>query len=122
MGGYAIKSFDKPDETREMEHGRGQIVHLAEATAGKATLEPGWRWSTSVKPVVGGDSCQMHHVGYALAGALHVVTNEGEEFDINTGDVYEIMPGHDAWVPGDDAFQGLEFQSGTAEKFGKEAK
>ena len=120
MGGFASKSFDKPDETREFEHGRGDVVHLAGSSAARATLEPGWRWSTSVKPIVGGDSCQAHHVGYALSGSLHVVTGEGDEFDIGPSDVYEILPGHDAWVVGDDVFQGLEFQSKTAEEYAKQ--
>ena len=119
MGGFSKKSFDKPDEVREFEHGHGDVVHLSEATAGRSHLEPGWRWSESIKPIAGTDSCQMHHVGYALGGAIHVVTDEGEELDIGTGDVYEIMPGHDAWVVGDDVFEALEFQSKTAEEFAK---
>jgi hypothetical protein len=120
MGGFATKSFDKPDETRSFDHGSSGIVHLQGASAARMTLEPGWRWSTSIKPIVGGDACQAHHVGYAIGGTLHVVTDEGEEHDIGAGDAYEILPGHDAWVVGDDAFQGLEFQSKTAESFAKE--
>ena len=120
MGGFATKSFDKPDETRSFEHGKGEIVHLAGSTAARATLEPGWRWSTSVKPIVGTESCEAHHVGYALSGSLHVVTDGGEEFDIGPGDVYEILPGHDAWVPGGDTFQGLEFHSKTAEEYARQ--
>ena len=117
--GAVSRQFDKPDETRDMEHGRGDVVHLESATAARATFEPGWRWSTSVKPVVGGDSCQAHHVGYALTGTLHVVTEDGTEIDLSAGDAYEIMPGHDAWVVGDEPWQGLEFQSETAESYGK---
>ena len=120
MGDFARKSFDKPDESRMFEHGRADIVHLAETSAGRARLEPGWRWSQDLKPVVGGDSCQMHHVGYVLSGSLRIATDEGEEHDLNVGDAYEIMPGHDAWVTSDDAFEALEFQSKTAEKFAKE--
>ena len=119
MGEFASKSFDKPDETRSFEHGRVDVIHLAGSSAAQATFEPGWRWSTDVKPVAGTDSCQAHHVGYALAGALHVVTGGGDEFDIGPGDAYEILPGHDAWVVGDDTFQGLEFQSQTAESYAK---
>jgi quercetin dioxygenase-like cupin family protein len=118
MGGFAGKSFDKADETRSFDHGSSGIVHLQESSAARMTLEPGWRWSTSIKPNVGGDACQMHHVGYALSGTLHVVTDEGEENEIGAGDAYEILPGHDAWVVGDGAFQGLEFWSTTAETFG----
>jgi hypothetical protein len=119
MGAYATKSFDKPDETRSFEHGRVDVVHLAGSSAAQATFEPGWRWSNDVKPVAGTDSCQAHHLGYALAGALHVVAGDGDEFDIGPGDAYEILPGHDAWVVGDDPFQGLEFQSQTAAEYAK---
>jgi len=120
MGDFSSKSFDKPDESRSFDHGRLDLVHLAGSSAGRATFEPGWRWSTSIKPIVGGDSCQNHHVGYVLAGSLHVVTDAGEEFDVGPDGVYEILPGHDAWVIGDDVFQALEFQSKTAESYAKE--
>jgi hypothetical protein len=119
MGEYAKASFEKPDETRSFEHGKMDVVHLAQSTAAQGTLEPGWRWSTSIKPIVGTESCQGHHVGFSLSGTLHVVTDEGSEFDIGPGDVYEILPGHDAWVVGNDTYQALEFQSKTAEEFAK---
>jgi len=120
MGDFASKSFDKPDETRSFENGRVDVVHRAGSSAAQATFEPGWRWSTSVKPIVGGDSCQSHHVGFAIAGALHVVTDAGEEFDIGPGDAYEIRPGHDGWVVGDDTFEALEVQTKTAQTFAKQ--
>src|SRR5207244_2697387 len=83
---------------RDFEHGRVDMVRLAGATAAQSTFGPGWRWSTDIKPVVGTDSCQAHHVGYCVSGSLHVVTDEGNEFDLGAGDVYEILPGHDAGV------------------------
>jgi hypothetical protein len=119
MGMAAHKRFEQPDETRTLEHAIIEGVELAGTKAGRATLQPGWRWSQSVRPVVGTDSCEMHHVGYALSGTLHLVTNEGDEFDIAAGEAYEILPGHDAWVVGDEPFQGLEFQSATVESYGK---
>ena len=119
MGEFATKSFDKPDETRSFDNGRVDVVHLAGSSAAQATFEPGWKWSTSVKPIAGTDTCQSHHVGYAISGAIHVKTDGGEEFEIGPGDVYEILPGHDAWVLGDDTFQALEFMSKTAESFAK---
>lgn len=119
MGKHASKRFDKPDETRSFDKGKLDVVHLAGSTAARATFEPGWRWSTSVKPIVGTDSCQGHHVGYVLSGALHVVTDQGDEIDIGPGDVYELLPGHDAWVVGDEQYSALEFQSKTAEEYAK---
>jgi hypothetical protein len=115
----AVKNFENPDETREFPNGRGAIVHLATGSAAEAWMQPGWKWSESVKPIAGTESCQMHHVGYCLAGSLHVVQNDGTELDITSGSVYEIEPGHDAWVVGDEAFNGLEFQSKTAEGYAK---
>jgi hypothetical protein len=117
MGDSANRRFDEPDEVREFEHGKIDVVHLAGSTAARSTFDPGWRWSTDIKPKVGTETCQAHHVGYCLSGALHVVTEEGHEFDLGPGDAYEILPGHDAWVTGDAHFVGLEFHSKTAEQF-----
>src|SRR5947199_1906587 len=98
MGDMARKSFDKADEIRPIEDGQVDVVQLAGSSAARATFEPGWKWSTSIKPLIGGDSCQNHHVGYCLSGALHIVSDSGDEIDIGPDDVYEILPGHDAWV------------------------
>jgi mannose-6-phosphate isomerase-like protein (cupin superfamily) len=105
------KSFDQPDETRPFEHGRVDWVEIAGNNAGRATLEPGWRWSEAVKPIAKTDSCEFAHVGYAIEGRLHVVMDDGSEFDIKAGDAYEIAPGHDAWVEGNETFRGVEFES-----------
>jgi hypothetical protein len=122
MGELASRRFERPDETRSFEHGKGYVVHLAEATAAKSTLEPGWRWSTSVKPIAGTDSCQAHHVGYALGGTLHIRSDEGEDMEVHAGEAYEILPGHDAWVVGDQPYSGLEFESATAERYAKKER
>ena len=111
MGNLHAGNLDKPDETRTFENGRVDLVTLGEATIGRSTFEPGWRWSESVKQIVGTDSCQAHHVGYALSGRLHVVADGGEEHEVGPGEAYVVMPGHDAWVVGDEPFVGLEFQS-----------
>ena len=113
------KTFSTPDEIRTFDKGRVDVVHLDSQTVGMATFEPGWRWSECVKPIVGTDSCQAHHVGYALSGRLTVRMNDGTEFDAEPGTVYEIQPGHDAWVVGDDHFVGLEVQSKTAAEYAK---
>jgi hypothetical protein len=105
------KNFDQPEETRSFENGRVDLVEIAGNKVGRVNLEPGWRWSESVKPIVDTDSCQVAHVGYAISGRLHVVMDNGTDFDINAGDAYEIAPGHDAWVEGDETFTGVEFES-----------
>ena len=116
---FESKSLNSPEEVRKFDNGKVEIVNVAGAAVGRATFEPGWKWSTSVKPIAGTDSCQSHHVGYCLEGAIHVVHDGGDELDIGPGAVYEILPGHDAWVVGDDTFQALEFVSKTAEQFAK---
>jgi hypothetical protein len=120
MMGEAVRNrFEQSDETRTFENGVVEKVTLAGSQVGRATFQPGWRWSESIKPIVGTDSCQAHHVGYAVGGTLHIVTNEGQDVEISAGDVYEILPGHDGWVVGDEPFQGLEFDAKTIETFAK---
>jgi hypothetical protein len=117
MGQAVRRDFDQPDERREIPNGILEKLSLANARVGRVMLEPGWRWSESVKPIVETDSCQAHHVGYAVNGGLHVKTNEGTEIEITAGDVYEIAPGHDAWVVGA-GFEGLEFDTTTVDTYG----
>jgi class 3 adenylate cyclase len=73
--------------------------------------DPGWRWSEVVKPVVDTPTCLNRHLGYVMRGHLHVVMDDGTELDIVAGDAYEIPPGHDAWVVGDEVFDAVEFAS-----------
>jgi len=105
------KNFDQPEETRNFDNGRVDLVEIAGNKVGRIRLEPGWRWSEAVKPVAQTDSCQVAHVGYAISGKLHVVMDDGGELDIKGGEAYEIAPGHDAWVAGDDSYEAVEFES-----------
>ncbi len=111
-----VKSFDSPDETRPFEgKGQAEIVTIAGQTVGRATFEPGWRWSECVKPVVGTDSCQAHHVGACQSGRLTVRHEDGTEVEIGPGDAYEIQPGHDAWVVGDEPWVTIDFSQAMAD-------
>ena len=76
------------------------MVQLAGHTVGYGTFEPGWKWSENVKPIAGTDSCQVAHFGYVLSGSMRVYMDDGQETEINPGDVVAIPPGHDAEVPG----------------------
>jgi uncharacterized cupin superfamily protein len=87
------KTFDQPDETRTFDKGRVDVVTLGTHTAGRATFEPGWRWSECVKPIVGTESCEVHHLGYVLSGRLHIVMDSGEEVEAEPGLAYEVQPG-----------------------------
>ena len=120
MAGVTKKSFDAPDEARTPEKTKVDVVNLGSATAARTTFQPGWKWSECIKPIVGGDRCQARHVGTILSGALHVVHDDGSEADLGSGDVYVIEPGHDAWVVGDEAVVGFEFESKTAAGYAKD--
>lgn len=96
------KNFQNPDETRSFECGQVEIVSIAGTEIGRLTLQPGWRWSDHVKPIAGTELCEAPHFQYHVAGTLHVVMADGQEFDAVAGDVTALPHGHDAWVVGDE--------------------
>jgi class 3 adenylate cyclase len=101
MGSMQRKSLNMPDEERAIPNGKIQIWEIGDFVLGKTTFEPGWRWSTDVKPIAGTEWCEYHHLGITLQGRMHVVTPDGLEMEIEEGQIYEILPGHDAWTIGD---------------------
>ena len=105
------KSHDKPDEVRAPDKTRVEIVRLEGFTIGRFTLQPGWRWSQCIKPVVKTDSCQVGHVGYAVSGRLAVKMTDGSQAAILPGMSYTIPPGHDAWVESNEPFVATEVMS-----------
>lgn len=102
MGAIQKKNFDTPDETRRFPEGIGQLVRVGSLTLGRGILEPGWRWSTTVKPIQGTSSCQIHHLQLLLAGRFRVEMDDGDVGEFGPGDVFDVPPGHDAWVVGDE--------------------
>jgi hypothetical protein len=104
------KNFQHPDEVREFPHGRLELVNIGGVIVGRARLEPGWRWSESVKPIVNTDSCEAAHFQYHLSGVLHIRMEDGTEFECRAGDVCLLPPGHDAWVVGDEPVEVVDFQ------------
>jgi quercetin dioxygenase-like cupin family protein len=111
------KSHEAPDETRTPPKTRVEVVRLEGFTIGRFTFEPGWRWSECIKPVVGTESCQVSHVGYAVSGRATIRLTDGTEQMISAGQSYTIPPGHDAWVVGDEPFVAIEVMS--AEQFAR---
>ena len=88
-----------------------QIINFGDVKITKLELEPGWRWSECIKPVVGTDSCQAGHVGMLLQGTLKVVHDDGTEIVVTAGNAYSFAPGHDAWVVGNEEVIGYEFNN-----------
>lgn len=107
------RDFSAPEETRRPDKTTVELVNIAGGQVGRYTFQPGWRWSESIKPVVGTDSCQVNHVGYCIEGRLDVRHDDGSEIELVAGQVYRIAPGHDAWVVGDDPVVVIEFQGAT---------
>ncbi len=117
MAGAVKKSFGSPDERRTPDKTEVEVVDLGSVKAARMTLQPGWRWSECIKPIVGTETCQVHHEGMVAAGQLHVRHDDGTEIEIGPGDAYVIEPGHDSWVVGSEVFVGYEFDSNAAETF-----
>ena len=110
MASMEVKNFDSPDETREFEgNGKADVVQLAGHTVGKATFEPGWKWSDNVKPIAQTESCEVSHLGYVVSGRMKVYMDDGSEQEIGQGDAVAIPPGHDAEVVGDEPCVMLDF-------------
>jgi hypothetical protein len=105
-----MKSFDKPDETRPFE-GKGWVdmVTVAGKMVSRGQFEPGWRWSTNIKPIAGTDSCQVSHFGYCVAGGMRVRMDDGTERELAPGELVAIPPGHDAEVIGNETCVFLDF-------------
>ena len=114
---FEMKSHNSPDEVRAPIKTRVEVVRLPGYTLGRLNFEPGWKWSDCIKPVVGTDSCQVSHVGYAVSGRLTVKLNDGTQKTFEPGMSYTIPPGHDAWVEGNERFVCIEVMS--AEQFAK---
>ena len=120
MARLQAKPFEAPDETRTVPRALLRVVNLGEVAVGHAIWQPGWRWSTDLRPIAGGEWCENHHLGYAMSGRLAVITEDGGQLEIQGGSVYEIPPRHDAWVVGDEPFETVEWSSARVVGVGPE--
>ena len=117
-----VKSLSKPDEVRTFDKGKLEIINIGGRTVGRATFQPGWRWSKSVKPLVNTKSCEAPHFQYHISGTIRIKMDDGTERDVKAGDVSLLGAGHDAWVIGDEPvvvvdFQGmLDYAKGSVKK------
>ena len=103
------KPIGAPDEVRQFPFGSLEIYAIDDLVFGRTIFEPGWRWSEHVKPIAGTDLCQYHHIGYSISGRLGVRMLDGTESEIGPRSVFDIPPGHDAWVVGDEAYITIDF-------------
>jgi len=109
-----LKRFEAPDETRELVKGRFEVVHAGGLTIGRATYEPGWKWSLHVGPAVGRPLCDVPHVGLVLAGRAAVASADGQVTEIAAGDIFVVRGEHDSWVIGDTPYVSLHFEGADA--------
>jgi hypothetical protein len=105
-----VKSFNQPEEVRSFPKGKVDLVKIGGAMIGRAVFEPGWKWSTSVQPLVKTKSCEAPHYQYHVSGTLKVVMDDGSEFECKPGDVSLFPTGHDAWVVGNEPVVVVDFQ------------
>jgi quercetin dioxygenase-like cupin family protein len=99
--------FESPTETRSFEKGRFELYAVGPMTLGRATYEPGWKWSEHVGAASGERSCQVEHVGLVLAGQAAVRMDDGTERVMREGELFYVPPGHDSWVVGDEPYVSL---------------
>jgi hypothetical protein len=105
-----LKRFEAPDETRVLTKGKFEIVRLGGLTIGRATYEPGWKWSLHVGPAVGASRCTVEHVGMVLSGTAAATFDDGQIVELRTGELFHIPPvPHDSWVIGDEPYVSLHF-------------
>ena len=105
-----LKRFDAPDEVRHMVKGRFELVTLHGMTIGRATYEPGWRWSEHVGPGVGAARCSVEHVGLVVSGTATAAFADGTVVELRAGELFYIPPvPHDSWVVGDEPYVSLHF-------------
>ena len=104
-----VLRFERGGERREFEKGSFEVVEIGGLTVGRATYEPGWKWSEHVGPSAGTESCEVEHVGLVVSGRAVIAMNEGEDVEVGPGDLFAVPPGHDSWVVGDEPYVSLHF-------------
>jgi hypothetical protein len=109
-----LKRFEQPDEIRTFEKGRFELVRVGGMTIGRATYEPGWKWSEHVGRAVGTKSCMVEHVGMVVSGCATAAMDDGRVIEMKAGDVFYIAPGHDSWVVGNEPYVSIHLMGADA--------
>jgi hypothetical protein len=108
-----LKRFDEPDDVRRFENGQFEVIHIGGMAIGRATYDPGWKWSTHVGKELGKKSCDIEHVGLVLSGRATAAMDDGRVVEIKAGDIFYIAPGHDSWVIGDEPYVSLHLMGAS---------
>ena len=116
--GVILKRFETPDETRRLDHGIFELINIGGMCVGRATYQPGWKWSIHVGPGVGSSRCSVEHVGLVLAGEATAAFDNGTVVRLRAGELFYIPPvPHDSWVIGDTPYVSLHFSG--AERYAR---
>jgi len=115
-----LKRFDHPDEVRVFEKGKFELLQLGGMTIGRATYEPGWKWSVHVGKATGATSCMVEHVGMVISGCATAAMHDGRVIELRAGELFYIAPGHDSWVIGNEPYVSLHFLG--AESYAQQKK
>ncbi len=108
-----LKRFDTPDEVRTFDKGKFELVYIAGMTIGRATYEPGWKWSEHVGRSLGKASCDVEHVGIVISGRATAAMDDGHVVELQPGEVFYVAPGHDSWVVGDEPYVSLHLMGAS---------
>lgn len=114
MATMEVKSLEAPDQAMEFPLGKAEVVSVGGLSVTRVVTEPGWRWSESLKPAVGTDSCQKPHLIYVISGRLGTRMDDGTEAAYGPGEVANVPPGHDGWTDGDEPAVWLDFGAAVA--------
>ena len=109
----ALKRFDSPDEVRTFDKGKFELVVIGGMTIGRATYEPGWKWSVHVGRLLGKESCDVEHVGLVISGRATAAMDDGRVIEMQAGDIFYIAPGHDSWVVGQEPYVSLHLMGAS---------
>jgi quercetin dioxygenase-like cupin family protein len=110
----SLRDFDRPDDVRVFDKGKFEIVRIGETVVGRATYQPGWRWSLQVGPKVGAARCSVEHLGYVISGTGIAAFDDGSVIELRQGQLFHIpSKPHDSWVVGDQPYVSLHLLGAT---------
>jgi class 3 adenylate cyclase len=114
------KRLTEPDELRELPGVTLNLLRVGSLAVGYAIVHPGFRWSTHLRKETDEPLCQVHHLQLLLSGRFAVEMDDGEHAEITPNEIFDVPPGHDAWVVGDEPAVLLDFL-GNIEQLGQPA-